>query len=244
MIASVGPERSAQSGPTIFVETSRALPLVSLTVSTYSGTDDDPPGKGGLTRFLFRLMRRTGGGLTPQEIDDRIDLLGGALSSDAMHSAARLHGMVISRSLEPFVEALVDVLARPGLQAEEHDRLLRKITSELVELRNNDSALARRWFNRKLFPNHAYGRPVSGTIASVSSVTQDDVQRRRSGSLYSENLAFAFAGDIDADGATRIVERISEALPRAARPINTASDPEPPLGRRLVLVGTVPRHRF
>jgi zinc protease len=224
------------SAPRVLVETSRALPLVSITISERSGAIDDPPGKEGLARFAVRLMRRTGGGLTPQEVDTRIDSLGGALGADASQSTAGFHGTVISRSLEPFVDLLIDVLARPGFSADEHGRLQREIQSDLVELRDNDRALAQRWFRCKLFADHAYGRSSGGTIASVSAIAPEDVKAQHARSMCSDNLVFAFAGDIDADGATRVAERIVAALPRGARSGDALGDPRPVPGRRLVFV--------
>lgn len=226
----------APGTPRVLVETSRALSLVSLAVSERSGALDDPPGKEGLARFVVRSMRRTGGGLSPQEIDMRIDSLGAALGADASHSTAGFQGTVISRSLEPFVDLLIDVLAHPGFSADEHGRLQREIRSDLVDLRDNDRALAQRWFLRKLFEGHAYGRSTGGTIASVSSIAPEDVKAQHARSMCSNNLVFAFAGDVDADGAARIAERISAALPRGTRSSDTLGDPHPVPGRRLVLV--------
>lgn len=233
----IAPRRAPDNGtPRVLVETSRALPLVSLTVSEHAGAIDDPAGKEGLARFVARLMRRTGGGLTLQQLDTRIDSLGAALSADATQSTTGFHGTVISRSLEPFVDLLIDVLARPGFSADEHGRLQREIQSDLVELRDNDRALAQRWFRRKLFVDHAYGRSAGGTIASVSSISSEDVTKQHARSVCSNNLVFALAGDIDADAAARIAERICAELPPGARRNDALGDPQPVPGRRLVLV--------
>ncbi|HEY4156525.1 MAG TPA: insulinase family protein, partial [Polyangiaceae bacterium] len=133
------PALTPQAGePRVLVETSRALPLVSLAVGLKTGAFLDTPGKEGATRLLTRLMRRTGGGLEPQVIDTRIDSLGGSLGADVAQSVTVFHGTVISRSLEPFIDLLLDVIARPGLAELELQRLQRETLAELKDSLDDD----------------------------------------------------------------------------------------------------------
>lgn len=106
---------SNAGGATVLLETSRALPLVSISIGLKTGALLDAPGKEGTTRLLSRLMRRTGGGLDANVIDTRIDSLGASLGADVAHSTLAFQATVISRSLDAFVDLLVDVLGRPGL---------------------------------------------------------------------------------------------------------------------------------
>ena len=148
--------------PTVLVETSRALPLVSMTIATRAGATDDPAGKEGLLRLACRLVRRTGAGLTTEALDERIDTLGSSLSVDVGHSTATFHGAVISRSLDAFGDLLVGVLGRPSLSEAELSKLQRETIAELVDARDHDRELGQRWFRQKLFPEHPFGRPVGG----------------------------------------------------------------------------------
>jgi zinc protease len=227
---------SVAAGPRVLIETSRALPLVSMTVAVPLGSAEDPAGKEGLLRFASRLMRRTGGGLSAQEIDTRIDSLGGSLGSDVSHSTSAFHATLIRRSLEPFVALLGDVLARPSFSEEELGRLRRESESEIIEARDNDRSLARRWFRRRLFEGHAYARPVSGTLASLGRLEQADVGAIYRRILTSSNTVLAFAGDIDAAQAERVAGELVAALPPAPAATDELSDPSFTTGRRLVIV--------
>ncbi len=225
-----------ENGPLLLVETSHALPLVSISVALRTGAMEDPAGKEGLSRMTARMMRRTGAGLDPQQIDTRIDTLGGSLGAEVSQSTVTFHGTVIRRSLEPFVELYADMLARPGFSPEELGRLSRETEGELIELRDNDRALARRWFRKKLFEGHGYGRSVSGTLDSIRGITRDDVQALYRRTLCPENLVFAFAGDIDADEAEAVATRLSTGLGAGERRRDTLPEPGMREGRRLVIV--------
>ncbi len=220
----------------ILVESSRALPLVHLTVAQRTGSSLDPAGKEGLTRLAARLARRTGGGLSAQELDVRVDSLGAALSTEITHSVASFHGSVISRNLDAFVDLLCDVMVKPGLDAEELGRLRRETVADIIESRDNDRALVRRWFGRKLFKNHVYGRPVAGTIHTLEAIGESDVRSHYTSTWVAENLVFAFAGDIDEDRARAVAQRITQALPAGPRRSDSTLDPEIEPGRRLVFV--------
>ncbi len=220
----------------ILLEESHDLPLVSLSIGTTSGGIADPDGREGLTRLTGRLMRRTGGGRDPQEIDTRIDSLGGSLSVDVGHSVAIFHATVIRRSLEPFMELVTDVLGRPGLADSELARLKRETQAELVDALDDDRGLARRWFRRKLFAGHPYGRPLSGTSATLEAIQPDDVHERARSLAARDALVFAWSGDVGPDLATRLTERVRAALPLGEAPLDRTPDPVVPPGRRLVLV--------
>jgi zinc protease len=221
---------------TLLCEESRTLPLVWVTVAIRTGALEDPEGQEGLTRLTARLMRRTAGGASPHEIDTRIDSLGGSLGADVSHSVGSFHGTLIARSLEPFVDVLVDVLARPGFSTAELERLVRETSAELVEARDNDRALVQRWFRRKLFAGHAYGRPISGTPASLARIGDKDVRDQWRRLWVGENLVFGLAGAIDEAGARAVQQRIASALPGGAARPDPLPDPALRPGRHLVIV--------
>lgn len=227
---------TAPSTPLVLVETSRALPLVSISIGFVTGALIDPVGKEGVVRLSARLMRRTGGGRTAEQIDTLIDQLGGSLGSDVSHSTSTLQGAVIARSLDRFSDLLVDVVGRPGFGEDERARLVRETESELIEARDSDRSLCRRFFRRYLFGDHVYGRSVTGTIASLRAIDAADVQAAYRRLYTPANAVFAFSGDVDVDQANRIAARIVDCLPPGPRFADATPDPSLPLGRRLVFV--------
>src|SRR5690606_26198681 len=224
------------AAPRVLLEESHDLPLVSVSIGTTSGGIADPDGREGLTRLTGRLMRRTGGGRDPHEIDMRIDSLGASLSVDVGHSVTVFHATVIRRSLEPFMELVTDVLERPGLADAELARLKRETQAELVDALDDDRGLARRWFRRKLFAGHPYGRPLSGTSATLEAIQPSDVHDRARSLAARDALIFAWSGDIDGDEATRLTERVRAALPSGPIPVDRTPEPTVAPGRRLVIV--------
>lgn len=222
--------------PDVVVESSTALPLVTFAISTHSGSTSDPDGREGLARLATKLMRRTGGGLDALELDARIDRLGAALSAEVSPSTTSLSGSVLSRSLDALVDLVVDVVARPGLAETELERLRRETLAELVEARDDDRGLVRRWFRRKLYEGHPYGRPGAGTPATLARIDAPGVRAHLARTFASGNLAFAFAGDLSEERARDIASRIARAVSPGPRVADDVAEPSRRSGRRLVIV--------
>jgi len=220
----------------LLVETSHALPLISIGIGTRNSALHDAEGLEGLSRLTARLMRRTGGGRDPQAIDTEIDSLGASISADVSHSVTLFQGTVIRRSLDAFMQLVTDILARPGLAESELSRLVRETSAELVETLDDDRSLARRWFRKRLFGEHTYSRSLNGTSATLSNIRLEHVVACARRLAAQDGLVFAFSGDIDAETADRYAQELTAAAPPGPELTDNVPDPVVPPGRRLILV--------
>jgi zinc protease len=220
----------------VFVESSAALPLVSFTVAFRAGAVLDPPGKEGLSRVTTRMLRRGAEGLDHDAIEQQVDLLGGEIGADAAMSTCTLQGEVLARNLEPFARLCSTLIGKSSFPADEVGRLVREMQAEIVESRDSDRSLASRALRRTLFDGHPYGRRVSGSIASLETITQPDVIEYFRRRLTRAGAVVAFSGDIDQARAEAVAELLLEGVPAGAPPADEVADPPVKPGRRLVLV--------
>ena len=95
---------------------------------------------------------------------------GAALDVGVSRDAVSLSGLALSRHLDAVIDLAADVLAAPRFSGDEHARLLRETPQVLDEIRDDDSALATRWFDWLCCPSHAYGRTSLGTEASLERI--------------------------------------------------------------------------
>lgn len=220
----------------LVVETDSSLPLVHFSVSLRTGAALDPVDADGLSRVLARLMRRTAGGRSAEENDILIDGLGAACSADVGNSSIGFSGTVITRSLPKLLEMLAQTLSVPSLPEAELLLLKRETLAELEQLKENDKALARRWFNRKFFAGHTYGRPTAGTPNSLKRVDRAALEQCYRRSFTADNMVCCFAGDLDATTAEAARTKLKSALPTATAARDTTMDPTGVTGRHLVIV--------
>ena len=219
-----------------FVESSTVLPLVSLSLSLRSGALADAEGKDGLSRITARMMRRGCKGMTSPEIESAVDRLGGEFGFDVGPSIISLHGQVIRRNLQPFIELLARILGTPTFDAEELARLKRETVAELLETRDNDRALAGLAFRRALFSGHPYARTAAGRLASVETITRDEVVATYTKRFVQSDIVLGFAGAITEDEAKTLGSVLVRAVPEGAQVPTVLTDPTPPSGRHLYFV--------
>jgi zinc protease len=220
----------------LFVESSHALPLVTIAIALESGSTRDPAGKEGLCRITSRMLRRGCQAMTSQQVDAEIDRLGAEMSVDVSASHVTLHTQVIRRNLGAWVDLVARLLSTPTFPEDELARLRRETAAEIVEARDNDRALAQLAFRRAVFAEHPYARSAVGTTRAVESITQGDVRGLYGRDYVRGNLAIGFAGDVTRDEAEKLADRLSRALPEGTTPSDDAGDPAPTKGRKLVFV--------
>ena len=227
-----GPARSR-----LVVESAGEVPTVWFQIAIRGGSAGDPADSDGFTHHMATLARRGAGALTRAQLDEEIDTLGATLSMSVDRDAVTLTGMCLERNLDRMIDLAADVLARPRMDVEEHERLLRETGMILDELRDDDGHLAARFFSRHCVPGHAYGRSILGTEASLARIDRDAVLAAYRRSVVPGNLIIGFAGDMDEQRAAALAERLVAGLPDTAPPPLPALDSPPrPRGRRILVV--------
>jgi zinc protease len=220
----------------VLIERDAALPIVHFGISSLSGAAYDPPGLEGLTRLSGRLLRRTAGGRTADEVDNLTDRIGASVGVDCSSSNQTMSGSSLKRSVDTYLELMKDALLAPGLHEDELERLKRETLAELTEILDSDRQLARRWFLRSVFADHPYGRTIVGTQESLERIGVADIKRQVAAQLVQGNLIFSFAGDVDPDQATRGANAIAKALPAGPALPDLVREPKPRSGRHLIFV--------
>lgn len=221
--------------PSFVCQEDHSVPLLHVSASCPSGTLLDPKGKEGATRLLLRLMRRSTQGLSADALAETVDRLGATLGGEASRSAAGLHGSVIGRNQDAYLELLHRVITAVDFDEQEFSRIKAEADAEWVESLDSDSSVALKHFSRAFFGAHPYGRSASGTRKSLQAVTLADLEslyrKQFSGPLY-----FAFAGDFDLKAAEEFSLRTMQKLPHVSPALPHLPEPLGPQGRNLLFV--------
>ena len=228
------------SGPLVIVEASPDTPLVWFDVAVRGGAAADPRGVEGLHRHAALLARRGAGTRDRQQLDETLDSLGAMIDVGVSRDAVTISGLALSRHLDAVIDLCADILGEPKFATDEHARLLRETPQVLDEIRDDDSALATRWFDWLCCPGHPYGRTSLGTETSLEQIERNlaaDLWKRE---VVANNLVIGLAGDIDERAAAKIVTRLTERIPAGARAATHVDDigdeAESRRGRRLIVV--------
>ena len=231
--------RPGPAGSVLLVESNPTIPLVHVVVASRSGSGSDPRHREGLTNLAAEWARRGAGGKSREDIDAALDGLGANLEVSTLPDSTRFEGEVLSRNMDAFLALLADVLVRPNFSPAELERTRHEVIGQIEEQRNDDRALAGRFFVRNLYADHPYGHPPDGIISAVEAARPEEVSAHFRHHFVGKNLVFAFSGDVEPDALAAGLKRAFRGLSAAAAPEPNAlelREPVPPKGWRIQLV--------
>jgi zinc protease len=235
--SALGATRAAgPAGSIILVDESHAVPLIHVELAARTGSAGDPRGQEGLINLAAELARRGAAGRSRQVLDEALDALGGRIDVLVDPDSVRLTGYVLARNLNAYLGILADIVLRPDFKAAEFTRTRREVLAQLDEMRNDDRTLCARFFDRRLYGDHPYGRAADGTPRSLARVSREEAQARYRAAFVGNNLIFAAAGDVTPDAFRGAVEQAFARLKPGTRASSEIRNPLLPDGWRIQLV--------
>ena len=228
-------------GAPLFVEPAGDTPLVWFDISIGGGASADPMGSEGSHRQAALRARRGAGGRDRAALDEALDALGANVDVALGRDAVTVSGLCLSKNLDAVVDLVADILAAPRFDQDEHARLLRETPQILDEIRDDDSALATRWFDWACCPGHPYGRTSLGTEASLAGIELAAVAAQWRAEVVPRNLVIGVAGDVTPGRGEALAGRLVERLVDGAAPAQAALGTTSTSARRLYLVDKADR---
>jgi zinc protease len=218
-----------------------AVPLVTVDFAFTGGASQDPAGKAGTAYLMTSLLDEGAGELDANAFQDRLDRKAVEMSFRAGRDHIRGSLRTLSENRDEAFDDLRLALTEPRFDASDVElnraQLLSALRRQLTS--PNDLAGLRWW--ETAYAGHPYGRPVGGTLESVPTITIADLRAYQHRVLARDNLKIAIVGDIDADAAKAMLDRVFGALPAKAQltPVEVAAPQG--LGRRINIDLDVPQ---
>ena len=213
-------------------------PTVSFRIWFKVGSQDDPAGKEGLAALTADMV---GDASTLQNSYDQILKklypMAAAYWASVDKEMTVIAGRVHRDHLNAYVDLLLQAITQPAFTAEDFQRHQTNVINYLDKaLRySNDEALGKEVLYAALFANSSYGHPEAGLLASVRSITLEDVKEFYRTHYTAGNVVIGIGGGYDPVLVDRLKTALS-ALPPGA-PLPVAKPALPPLeGIKVVLV--------
>lgn len=219
----------------------RTLPLLAIEFSFRGGATSDPAGKEGRAEMAMAMLTEGAGDLDSQSfaamLEDRVISLDFDAGQDSVQGSLK----TLTEHREVAVDLLRVALTRPRFDAGDLERVRARTLAALAREAENPDTVARRTWMATAFPDHPYGRPVRGTIESVSRLDADDLRAFVGSRLARDNLIVGVVGDIAPDALGPLLDRIFGGLPAAAAPAPVPEAAPAGAGRTIVLPRTIPQ---
>jgi zinc protease len=216
-------------------------PLIAVDFAFVGGSEQDPPDKLGVAYLAASLWDDGAGDLDANAFHGKLEnkSIGLSFSAGRDHVRGNLRTLAVNRD-EAF-DYLRLALTAPRFDTDAVERARAQLVSRLERQSTSPNDIASRTWWQAAFPDHPYGRPVTGTPESIARISIDDLKSYTRRVLARAKLKVAIVGDIDAADVGALLDRTFGSLP--AEPDLT---PVPDvvmqgLGRRIVVPMDVPQ---
>ena len=217
------------NGIRLHVVEMREVPLVHITVSVAGGSRLDG-GQPGLATFMANMLDEGAGSRDAASIAGEVAYLGATLSTGASWDATAVTLRAPKRTLEAAVGLLADVVMRPSFLAAEVRRQRDLRLAQLIQQRDQPTALASLAFNALVYPaSHPYHRSATGDSASTATLDSATVRAFWERTVRPERTTVVVTGDISLTEARALLGRwLGSWRPTSAEDAVTPPATNPP----------------
>lgn len=188
-----------------------ALPIVSYNIIIDSGSIREIEDRAGLSEITANLLTEGAGGLSSQQIAEKIEFVGGSISSSGGKEYATVGLNVLSKDLPLGLDLLYKVLRQPDFPQAELDRIKKQTIGAIDAKQDNPSALAQDAFLESVYTKASgYGRPIEGYKETITNITRDDVIKFYKNNYCPDRMIVAVVGDIKRDDAINSIKKLTE----------------------------------
>jgi zinc protease len=184
------------NGIVVLVAERPGIPIVIVRASVEAGATLDPRDQAGVANLTALLLARGSATRPALEVDRAIEFVGGSLESEGGRDASEVVLSVLRKDLGLGLDLLADALLRPAFPPAEFERKRDEVLASVRRAEEDPEAVAGRLLRRLVFHEHPYGRPVTGTEASLQAITRDDVVAFHRAAYRPERAIVAVAGDV------------------------------------------------
>lgn len=205
----------------LFVEATD-LPMLDIRVVFDAGSARDGE-QSGIASLTAALLKQGAGDWDADAIAERLEGVGAELGAGADRDMTSVSLRTLTRgpALEPAIDTLTEILARPRFAAEDFERVQQNLLIGLHQDEQSPGTVGKKALYRNIFGTHPYAADPSGTLESVAALTRDDASAFHRKHYVAANAVIAIVGAVNRAAAEVLAARISADLPRG--------EPAPPL---------------
>ena len=161
-------------GLTVLSQTLPDRHTLSLGAWLRTGSRDEPLERLGITHFLEHMMFKGTETRDARAIAASLESLGGSLDAFTTREQVCYSARVLSEHLPHAVDVVSDLVCRSRFDEAEIEREKGVVREEILSYEDNPEAMvADQLFEQLWGADHAMGRPILGTIETVSAFTRE-----------------------------------------------------------------------
>ncbi|MEA3024513.1 MAG: zinc protease [Alphaproteobacteria bacterium] len=207
---------TSPGGIEVWLVQETSVPLIAMDFAFRGGASQDPADKAGVASLVAGMIDEGAGDLDSKTFHERLESKAIELSFTANRDHFTGSLRTLTENKDAAFEMMRLALNAPRLDAADVERIRSETLGILRrESTNPDNMASQRWWETA-FAGHPYGRPVRGTLDSVSTITAQDMRAYMKDVFARDTLKVGIVGNIDGAAAGALVDKVFGALPAKA----------------------------
>ena len=195
-----------------------AIPTVSVALQFNAGYSADKANKTGLMKLMTGVVQEGTKTKNSTQLAEAEERLGAQINVGSSLDRTFFNANALTAKLGPTLDLLEDVVKNPAFDPQEIERLRTQQIAGIKSELTNPGGLAARAVGQALYgAGHAYALPPTGTVADVTAITRDDLQRSYQQWIRPDNLEIFVTGDTTLAAITKeLNSRFGQWVPPAS----------------------------
>lgn len=174
-----------------------SLPRISFQMMIKAGTLNDPQGLAGISSLTAQMIDQGTKKKKALELANHFAQIGADFEAGSQQDFTLASASGLSSSSKEILNLYAEVLLTPAFDQKELERQRSLALAALERTRDNPGAYADLLFDKEIFGNHPYGRPVVGTVETVKKIKRQDLVNFYEQSYRPSNSILAVVGNFD-----------------------------------------------
>lgn len=197
-----------KNGLNVIVLERHTTPIVNVTLAVNAGNAADTAEQAGLAGLTLDLMDEGTKTRDALKMERELDNLGARMATGNSLDMSFVRLVSTSASLKPSLAIMADAAINPSFPADRFETQQKRRVSGVEQEKSNPNSLVQRVLPKLIYgPNHAYGKPTSGTAQSVGSLKREDLVKWHANWFKPGSSTVILAGDITMADALPALEQ-------------------------------------
>ena len=197
-----------KNGMKVILLEDHKAPIIKHMVWYKNGASDEKEGKGGVAHLLEHLMFRGTKNLSGEEAEELMEEHGVISNAFTSQDYTAYHQFSDISKLEMLMLIEADRMRNLKISNKDFSKERDVVFQErMQQIETKPVALFMENVRKKLWGEHPYSRPVSGTVEEIKSLTREDAKEYYDSFYTPENAILVLSGDLDLDTAKDLAEK-------------------------------------
>src|SRR5580704_14115257 len=182
------------NGLLVLTESMPHLRSVSMGAWIGSGSRDEAQSLNGISHFVEHMVFKGTTSRSAQQFAREVDSIGGNLDAFTSKENICFNIKVLDENVPSALDLLSDLVLHPTFTPEDITREQGVIREEIKMDEDNPDYLVHETFTQNFWKRDALGRPILGTVKTVSAFNRQVVLDYYAGRFIPRNMVFSAAG--------------------------------------------------